>query len=228
MPNRVIREGFLDSEKINSLKDAEQNFFIRLMLIVDDYGRYENRTELIKSRCYPVTDMRLTVVSKMLTELESVKLIVFYSVKGKMYLEIPNYNQRVRQKIEKHPSPELNDDSAMLADDNQLPAQSNPIQSKQNPIQSGKKLSLLQKAFKDFEEMRNKIKKPMTDRATQLIGIELDKLAPENEKLKIKILNQSVMKSWQGVFPLKEEYKQTNNLQPGIDVKKLQERMNYE
>lgn len=116
MPNRVIREGFLDSEKINKLSDKEQLFFIRLILIVDDYGRFDARLELLKSKCYPVTEIGLTDVSNMLSKLKNDKLIILYSVKGKRYLEILIYNQRLRQKKEKFPGPDLADDSNVLTD----------------------------------------------------------------------------------------------------------------
>lgn len=68
----------------------------------------------------------------------------------------------------------------------------------------------LKDALKDFEQMRVRIKHPMTDRArTTLLG-KLNKLAGDDTELKIKILEQSIFHSWQGVFPLNEaEYKTT-------------------
>lgn len=61
------------------------------------------------------------------------------------------------------------------------------------------------KALQDFEEMRKRIKKPLTDRAKELILEKLEQLAPGDEQKQIKILDQSVMNSWQGVFELKEK-----------------------
>jgi len=55
----------------------------------------------------------------------------------------------------------------------------------------------------DFEEMRNKLKKPLTERAKELLIINLNKLS-SNEKTQILILEQSIINSWQGVFPLNE------------------------
>jgi len=57
----------------------------------------------------------------------------------------------------------------------------------------------------DFYTMRKSIKKPMTDRAKDLLENELSKLAGNDEQLKINILNQSIMYCWQGVFELKQE-----------------------
>jgi len=64
---------------------------------------------------------------------------------------------------------------------------------------------LLLSTLNDFAEMRKAKKKPLaTERAVKMLLVELDKLSPES-KTKIKILNQSILNSWSGVFPLKGE-----------------------
>jgi predicted phage replisome organizer len=70
------------------------------------------------------------------------------------------------------------------------------------------------KIFNDYKEMRTKLKKPMTLRAEELVIKELDKLSC-NVTEQIKILEQSIMNSWQGVFPLKN--KDTPKKMMGID-----------
>lgn len=73
--------------------------------------------------------------------------------------------------------------------------------------------TLLNQAFADYVEMRKQIKKPMTDKAITLAIKKLQDLSaiPFNEtmdnEMAIQILNQSIMNSWQGLFPLKEERK---------------------
>lgn len=59
-------------------------------------------------------------------------------------------------------------------------------------------------ALRGFEEMRVKIKKPMTDRAKKLMLTELRKLSEDREE-QIAILDQSVKRSWAGVFALKDD-----------------------
>lgn len=72
---------------------------------------------------------------------------------------------------------------------------------------------LLNQAFSDFVDMRKKIKKPMTDRAITLAMNRLKELASipfsdsMDNDLAIKILEQSTMNCWQGLFPLKEDRK---------------------
>jgi DNA replication protein DnaD len=62
----------------------------------------------------------------------------------------------------------------------------------------------LETAIEDFKEYRKKIKKPMTDRAVELLIDKLNKLA-SNDETKIAILNQSIVNGWQGIFPLKQD-----------------------
>lgn len=77
---------------------------------------------------------------------------------------------------------------------------------------------LLNEAFVGYVAMRKQIKKPMTDRAVTLAISKLKELAkiPFSDQmdndLAIRILNQSVMNSWQGLFPIKE-----NDQKNGID-----------
>lgn len=82
----------------------------------------------------------------------------------------------------------------------------------------------LDKAFADYVEMRKKIKKPMTDRAIELAMSKLQKLAATSSgmdnDLAIKILDQSVMNSWQGLFELKED-KRMMDAKDGIDWSKI-------
>lgn len=66
---------------------------------------------------------------------------------------------------------------------------------------------LLNQAFLDFMEMRKKIRKPMTDRAVTLAMNKLRELSSVSgsmdNDMAIKILEQSTMNCWQGLFPLK-------------------------
>lgn len=60
--------------------------------------------------------------------------------------------------------------------------------------------------LKDFEKMRKSIKKPMTDRAKQLLVTKLkNEFPPEQWK---PVLEQSIVKCWQDIYPLKEREQQ--------------------
>jgi hypothetical protein len=83
-------------------------------------------------------------------------------------------------------------------------------------------LSELEKTLESFFEMRRKIKKPATPYAKTLILKELEKLALNDDSLKIAILNQSIRNSWQDVYPLKTDArnpkKETTPITDNIDV----------
>lgn len=61
-------------------------------------------------------------------------------------------------------------------------------------------------AFEGFSEMRNRIKRPLTSRARTMAINELQKLAPNDYSKQIKILDQSTLNCWQGLFPLKDAH----------------------
>lgn len=71
-------------------------------------------------------------------------------------------------------------------------------------------------AFAGFKEMRVKIKKPMTKRAEDMAISKLIKLAGEDIVLAVNILNQSTFKSWQDLFPLKQDAESVSNNKPVI------------
>ena len=62
----------------------------------------------------------------------------------------------------------------------------------------------LNDAFSDYVAMRKKLKKPMTDKAVDLAIKKLEALSDGDNDVAIKILEQSIMNSWQGLFPLKD------------------------
>lgn len=59
-------------------------------------------------------------------------------------------------------------------------------------------------AFAGFVEMRQKIKRPMTDRAKKMALNKLQELAPNDYLTQTRILDQSTLHCWQGLFPLVE------------------------
>jgi hypothetical protein len=86
------------------------------------------------------------------------------------------------------------------------------------------KEKLFLKNWGEYLEMRQKIRKPATDRAKEMVLTELHKHDLETA---VKMLEQSILNSWQGVFPLKEKLgeltkAQKNNLS---GLKKTMERI---
>ena len=75
----------------------------------------------------------------------------------------------------------------------------------------------LRGALRDYIQMRTAIRKKMTNRGLELAFKELDKLAASDGE-KVAIVNQSVMNSWQGLFPLKDQNNTGRRMNNGTDV----------
>lgn len=108
MPNRVIREAFLTSEKVERLGWAEECFYHRLLLAVDDYGRFYADSCLILGKVMPRKIGRVgnVDIEGWLEACVAAGLVRLYWVDGKRFLEVLQFNQRVRAKESKFPAPE--------------------------------------------------------------------------------------------------------------------------
>ena len=94
MPNRLVREGFLDSEAIHSLSDAAECFFHRLMLAADDAGRMDGRVEILRARLFPLDlSRRASDVEKTLAECVGNGLVIPYQWKGQRFVQITKWQR---------------------------------------------------------------------------------------------------------------------------------------
>ena len=77
--------------------------------------------------------------------------------------------------------------------------------------------------FLKFLEMRKKIKKPASDYAIKLLIAKLNKLSSDKNTQKA-IIEQSIVKSWQDLFPLNSyDIKKPNPNDPDEFLKQLKE-----
>lgn len=136
MPNRILRDSILDSETVNSWDEEDELFYRRLMSIVDDEGRFEDRPKLIQARAFlmRIDDWPLERIEKCLSAVSQPTVIRLtddrrptvdrpssdrhttvvrpspvsrYEVDGRKYIQINKFNQRVRHP--KYPAPPQND-----------------------------------------------------------------------------------------------------------------------
>ena len=236
MPNRLIKDSIRFSEKVNSLSDFQFRLWVSLITYVDDYGRGDARPAVIKGTCFPLRD-RITNkdIDAALNALAGAGCVGLYEVDGKPYLYFPNWqsHQNIRNKKSRFPAPEnatCNQLHTIASNCEQMHANVSVIQSEsESESESNPKarVSALDAALNDFAEMRKKMRKPLTDRALALTLSELEKLAPGDDDKKIAILNQSIQRGWQGVFPLKDETEAPKKTAParmphGDDLERLQ------
>lgn len=111
MPNRILREGILTSDRVEKLSDGAEVFYRRLMSVVDDYGRFDARPMLLMTGCYPLRAdvMKPASIAHWIKECVDAGLIRLYEVKGKPYLELLDFRQQTRTK-EKYPAPQCDSD----------------------------------------------------------------------------------------------------------------------
>lgn len=71
-------------------------------------------------------------------------------------------------------------------------------------------------ALKEFNEMRIRIRKPMTDKAKIMLVNKLQEFKDKGHNV-VEILEQSVFNSWQGVFEVKEEFRKIKQKEKPVD-----------
>ena len=103
MGNRILKESIVTSDNLDLLTAFQENFFFRLLVCVDDYGRMDARPKLLSVRLYPLKNIPEETVSDSLRALEEANLIFLYQVNGRPYLQIVTWerHQTIRNKRRK-------------------------------------------------------------------------------------------------------------------------------
>lgn len=132
MPNRILKESICRSDSIDSLTWFEEVLFYRLIVVCDDYGRFDGRPAIIKGTCFPLKDITNKAIADALYKLSTVGLVRGYEVQGRPYLQLATWgrHQQIRAKKSKYP-PDDETCNQMISDDCNSPR--NPIQSESNP-----------------------------------------------------------------------------------------------
>lgn len=118
MPDRIIRDELLTSERYWSVNVEAQQLFVHLLLRADSLSRFSGKNFTIRMACYPGHQRNPEVIEKLLSDLHDSDLIRLYTVAGERFIFIPRYRQRLRYTNSKYPSPpnEINDVSLEKSD----------------------------------------------------------------------------------------------------------------
>lgn len=109
MNDRLIRGGILDSDRVNSLSWAAECFYRRILSLVDDYGNYDGRIEVLRADAYKLklNQVSTTDVAKWLDDSIAAGLVSCYEVGGKKFIHLYGFGQRLKKYKRKFPeSPE--------------------------------------------------------------------------------------------------------------------------
>lgn len=105
MPNRLLKEGIVDSPLIDLLSSDEEVFFYRLLVVADDFGLMDARPAILRARCFPLKEtLSIAKVDTWLNKLVSVGLLARYEANGQPYVLIGKWEQRQRSRA-KYPMP---------------------------------------------------------------------------------------------------------------------------
>lgn len=107
MPTRLLREGILTSDRVRQLCPDAELFYRRLMSVVDDFGRFDARPEMLASACWPLTvrDIDPAELERWLAACEDAHLLTTYTVGGRQFLMLRDFRQQIRATRSKYPEP---------------------------------------------------------------------------------------------------------------------------
>jgi hypothetical protein len=108
MPNRILKESIVSSDTLDQLTTEEERFFYRLLVVADDFGRFDARPAVIKGRAFPLKhDLEIPQVAEWLAALQRVELVRLYVADGKLVGEFARWEKHnvIRAKNSKFPAP---------------------------------------------------------------------------------------------------------------------------
>jgi hypothetical protein len=106
MPTRYLKPGVRDSEAIDNLSPQAEVLFYRLLVTVDDFGRFDARPAMIKAQCFPIKDsISIAKCKDLLDELNNKGLIYIYEAGNKLNLMMCKWDNVPRAKESKYPAP---------------------------------------------------------------------------------------------------------------------------
>ena len=126
---------------------------------------------------------------------------------GEPFLSEPKTSNDSEEKVIN--SEEINHDSEEIP---QKEKETKQNKTKNNRVRKYVSDSGLNKAIQDFVDYRKKVGKPMTDRAMELMLNKLSGLSGDVGD-QIKILNQSIVNGWAGIYELKDKKTSQNDKQ---------------
>lgn len=105
MPNRILRD-WTTSETVDRLTAEQENAFTRLLMAVDDFGRYNADPRLLLARLYPlrVGMMSAQHMHSIRNALAAHGLVTIYAIDGREYLQIVKWHNVPRAKESKFPT----------------------------------------------------------------------------------------------------------------------------
>lgn len=163
MPQRFLRPGITTSERFNKLDWMAQSFYLRLITLVDDYGRFEANPMLLKSLAFPFNpDITCEQLLSMCDQLHAGDMAVFYTVDGKKYLQLNRWQERARSASKFPACSDITCEQLLSSDSKCLSPSSSPPSSSSPGTAPCKKLSASEAI--SFEKELGRVTKELNGR----------------------------------------------------------------
>ena len=183
MPTRYLKPGIRDSETIDQLSPLAEILFYRLLVTVDDFGRYDARPSLIKAQCFPVKDsVTAKKCQELMAELAAAGLLLIYSVEGKEYMQLQRWDNKPRATESNFPA--FTDTCIQTYTDVKQPHTNLPVtvtvtgtgtETKTGTARDAPPEGVSPSVWQDFQKLRRQKKAPVTQTAIDGIKREADR-----------------------------------------------------
>ena len=113
MANRILKESYKSSPDVDCLSWFEECLWNRLIVTVDDYGRFDGRTIMLKNELFPVKEkVTKKQIEDAIEHMERIGMVRRYVVENRPYICIPSWekHQQIRAKKSKYPSQWISND----------------------------------------------------------------------------------------------------------------------
>jgi|GEM_PF-3171536 len=219
---RYLKPEFFEDEHLAELPYWVRLLFAGMWNIADKAGRLEDRPKKIKIKVFPYDDKidieeGLNILFQKKQDSER-SFIIRYKVDGEKYIQIVNWDKHQKphhtEKNSKIPAPKgmVNGDGDGDGDGEcsqskcevKEPTKNGEITVENHNINKDKAFRYLtnesfKNLWKDWLEVRKKLKVPNTDRA---LNIALKKLHAEPVNIATAMLEKAIESGWKGIWPI--------------------------
>ncbi len=208
---RMFAKTIIDSDAFLDMSVTARLLYYDLSMRADDDGFVNSPKKIMRMIGASEDDLRMLAARKFIIPFEN-GVVVIKHWRIHNYIRKDRYNETTYS--EQKELLELDENGSYRLIDNQrstdgLP----PVDQRLTQVRLGKdrvgkdskiysSVPELNDAILSFIDFRRKMRKPMTDRAINLLISKLNSITSDTNE-QIEIINQSILNGWAGVFPLK-------------------------
>lgn len=203
MPQRFLRPGITTSDAWNAVSFEAQSFYIRILTLVDDFGRYDGRLPILHGQCFALrTDITPKKTAALRSELHEAYLIQVYESGAKEFIQVERWSERARSDKSKFPDPPLRNPAESCDAQEKGASLALAITSPPSPLVIPLPAELdsdvFRKAWKEYLQYRTERKlSKYTDIGTAKLYA---KLAKWGLPIVLASIDKTITSNWQGLF----------------------------